>query len=251
MVSGGIRQVFNPKQNKQHIPIISTVHGNVLFKRGMVVLCCAVLCQAVLCWAVLCSLFVPEFEAECKKSASSDGVTLPPQFSVQRMFEEVTTALKINKPMLEAAAIFLDDIGANLKVAREMGMATILVGDTTEALKELQTLSGVQLLGCEEFMPSYCRPTDVAHGFVSIKPGVKIHYVEMGDGPPLCLCHGFPESWFSWRYQIPALADAGFRVLALDMKGYGESTAPPGAAPCTREDDNATVGDQACASTVV
>uniref|UniRef100_A0A3Q4AEY9 AB hydrolase-1 domain-containing protein n=1 Tax=Mola mola TaxID=94237 RepID=A0A3Q4AEY9_MOLML len=53
------------------------------------------------------------------------------------------------------------------------------------------------------------------------------HYVEMGSGPPVLLCHGFPESWYSWRYQIPALAAAGFRVLALDMKGYGESTAPP------------------------
>uniref|UniRef100_A0A3Q2CHD4 Epoxide hydrolase 2 n=1 Tax=Cyprinodon variegatus TaxID=28743 RepID=A0A3Q2CHD4_CYPVA len=58
-------------------------------------------------------------------------------------------------------------------------------------------------------------------------PGVRTHYVEMGSGPPVLLCHGFPESWYSWRYQIPALAAAGFRVLALDMKGYGESTAPP------------------------
>uniref|UniRef100_A0A8C4RRN3 Epoxide hydrolase 2, cytoplasmic n=1 Tax=Erpetoichthys calabaricus TaxID=27687 RepID=A0A8C4RRN3_ERPCA len=62
---------------------------------------------------------------------------------------------------------------------------------------------------------------------ISAQPGVQIHYVELGDGPPLCLCHGFPESWFTWRYQIPALAAAGFRVLALDMKGYGDSTAPP------------------------
>lgn len=54
--------------------------------------------------------FVPEFEAECKKSASSEGVTLPPQFSVQRLFEEVTAALKINKPMLEAA-VRLQDSG--------------------------------------------------------------------------------------------------------------------------------------------
>ncbi|KAF3818429.1 hypothetical protein GH733_011846 [Mirounga leonina] len=59
-------------------------------------------------------------------------------------------------------------------------------------------------------------------------PGVRLHFVELGSGPAVCLCHGFPESWFSWRYQIPALAQAGFRVLALDMKGYGESSAPPG-----------------------
>uniref|UniRef100_A0A671F379 AB hydrolase-1 domain-containing protein n=1 Tax=Rhinolophus ferrumequinum TaxID=59479 RepID=A0A671F379_RHIFE len=59
------------------------------------------------------------------------------------------------------------------------------------------------------------------------QPGVHLHFVELGSGPPVCLCHGFPESWYSWRYQIPALAQAGFRVLAVDMKGYGESSAPP------------------------
>uniref|UniRef100_A0A4W2EV35 Epoxide hydrolase 2 n=1 Tax=Bos indicus x Bos taurus TaxID=30522 RepID=A0A4W2EV35_BOBOX len=59
------------------------------------------------------------------------------------------------------------------------------------------------------------------------QPGVRLHFVELGSGPVVCLCHGFPESWFSWRYQIPALAQAGFRVLAVDMKGYGESSAPP------------------------
>uniref|UniRef100_A0A2K6GW27 Epoxide hydrolase 2 n=1 Tax=Propithecus coquereli TaxID=379532 RepID=A0A2K6GW27_PROCO len=59
------------------------------------------------------------------------------------------------------------------------------------------------------------------------QPGVRLHFVELGSGPAVCLCHGFPESWFSWRYQIPALAQAGYRVLAVDMKGYGESSAPP------------------------
>ncbi|XP_075271224.1 bifunctional epoxide hydrolase 2 isoform X3 [Opisthocomus hoazin] len=123
--------------------------------------------------------------------------------------------------------IFLDDIGENLKPAREMGMATILVRDTETVLKELEELSGVQLLGQEEPLPTTCDPSDVTHGYVPIRPGVQLHFVEMGHGPVICLCHGFPESWLSWRYQIPALADAGFRVIALEMKGYGESTAPP------------------------
>ncbi|XP_043918286.1 bifunctional epoxide hydrolase 2 isoform X2 [Protopterus annectens] len=122
--------------------------------------------------------------------------------------------------------IFLDDIGANLKPAKKLGMATILVRETEDALKELQTISGVQLLNSETSLPAMCHPESVSHAYVSIKPGVRIHYVDMGDGPAVCLFHGFPESWFSWRYQIPALVDAGFRVLALDMKGYGESTAP-------------------------
>ncbi|NXW55260.1 HYES hydrolase, partial [Eurystomus gularis] len=122
--------------------------------------------------------------------------------------------------------ILLDDIGENLKPAREMGMATILVRDTETVLKELSELSGVQARR-EELLPTACDPSNVAHGYVPIRPGVQLHFVEMGQGPVICLCHGFPESWFSWRYQIPALADAGFRVIALEMKGYGESTAPP------------------------
>ncbi|XP_061845802.1 bifunctional epoxide hydrolase 2 [Colius striatus] len=123
--------------------------------------------------------------------------------------------------------ILLDDIGENLKPAREMGMATILVRDTETVLKELEELSGVQLLSQDEPLPTACDPSDVTHGYVSIRPGVQLHFVEMGHGPVVILCHGFPESWLSWRYQIPALADAGFRVIALEMKGYGESTAPP------------------------
>nr|XP_033794337.1 bifunctional epoxide hydrolase 2 [Geotrypetes seraphini] len=123
--------------------------------------------------------------------------------------------------------IFLDDIGANLKSARELGISTILVQDTETALKELQDLTGIQLTSNEDIPPTACHSENVTHGFVPIKPGVKLHFVEMGNGPVVCLCHGFPECWFSWRYQIPALADAGFRVLALDMKGYGDSSAPP------------------------
>ncbi|NXE57242.1 HYES hydrolase, partial [Casuarius casuarius] len=122
--------------------------------------------------------------------------------------------------------IFLDDIGENLKPARQLGMATILVRDTEAALKELQELSG--LLDQEETLPTACDPANISHGYVPIRPGVQLHFVEMGHGPVVCLCHGFPESWLSWRYQIPALADAGFRVIALEMKGYGDSTAPPG-----------------------
>jgi pimeloyl-ACP methyl ester carboxylesterase len=63
------------------------------------------------------------------------------------------------------------------------------------------------------------------HRFVTTN-GIKIHYVEQGAGPLVVLCHGWPESWYSWRHQIPALADAGFRVIAPDQRGYGQSDAP-------------------------
>ncbi len=46
------------------------------------------------------------------------------------------------------------------------------------------------------------------------------------DGPLVVLCHGFPESWYSWRHQLPALAEAGYHVVAPDQRGYGGTTAP-------------------------
>ncbi len=56
--------------------------------------------------------------------------------------------------------------------------------------------------------------------------GTRIHLVEQGEGPAVLLVHGFPESWYSWRHQIPAIAAAGFRVVAIDVRGYGRSSAP-------------------------
>ena len=54
----------------------------------------------------------------------------------------------------------------------------------------------------------------------------RIHLVEEGEGPVVLLVHGFPESWYSWRHQIPAIAAAGFRAVAIDVRGYGRSSAP-------------------------
>jgi pimeloyl-ACP methyl ester carboxylesterase len=58
--------------------------------------------------------------------------------------------------------------------------------------------------------------------------GVRLHYVEAGSGPLVILLHGFPEFWYSWRHQIPALAAADFHVLAPDLRGYNLSDKPPG-----------------------
>src|SRR3954454_13532743 len=56
--------------------------------------------------------------------------------------------------------------------------------------------------------------------------GLRLHAAERGEGPLVLLCHGFPESWYSWRHQIAALAEAGFHAVAPDMRGYGKSDAP-------------------------
>jgi len=55
---------------------------------------------------------------------------------------------------------------------------------------------------------------------------IRMHVAEQGTGPLVLMCHGFPESWYSWRHQIRALADAGFRAVAPDMRGYGQTDAP-------------------------
>ncbi|MEE6477126.1 hypothetical protein FKM82_011363 [Ascaphus truei] len=203
-------------------------------------------------------------DKECKISADDSGVVLPESFSLEQAFHDMYHTGGINKPMLNAAitlrnhgfktcvltnnwiddssqrglsaevlsllkrhfdlliescrigmrkpeiriyeyalkmlqakpneTIFLDDIAGNLKPAREMGIATVLVKDTDTALNELQELSGIQLTENDKMMPTPANPENVTRGFVTVK--------------------------------IPALVDAGFRVIALDMKGYGDSSAP-------------------------
>jgi pimeloyl-ACP methyl ester carboxylesterase len=56
--------------------------------------------------------------------------------------------------------------------------------------------------------------------------GIHMHIAESGAGPPVVLCHGFPESWYSWRHQLHALAEAGFHAIAPDMRGYGQTDRP-------------------------
>uniref|UniRef100_A0A8C7APH3 Bifunctional epoxide hydrolase 2 n=1 Tax=Neovison vison TaxID=452646 RepID=A0A8C7APH3_NEOVI len=211
------------------------------------------------------SQWVPLMEEDCRKCSEESGIRLPENFSVSQLFGKAVAARKINYPMLQAAlalrkkgyttcvltndwvddsaqrgslaqllcqlrphfdfliescrigmtkpdpqiykfvletmkaspseVVFLDDIGANLKPARDLGMVTILVHDTDTALAELERVTGVQLPRAAAPLPIPCSLSDVSHGYVPIK--------------------------------IPALAQAGFRVLALDMKGYGESSAPP------------------------
>ncbi len=67
---------------------------------------------------------------------------------------------------------------------------------------------------------------DWTHRFVSAN-GSRFHVVEAGTGPLVLLVHGFPEFWAAWRHQITALASAGFRAVAVDLRGYGASDKPP------------------------
>ncbi|NED95802.1 alpha/beta hydrolase [Phytoactinopolyspora alkaliphila] len=57
--------------------------------------------------------------------------------------------------------------------------------------------------------------------------GAQFHVAELGDGPLVLLLHGFPEFWWAWRHQLPRLAEAGWRAVAMDLRGYGGSDKPP------------------------
>ncbi len=71
------------------------------------------------------------------------------------------------------------------------------------------------------------RRVKLAHRYADLGD-VRLHYVEAGEGPLVLLLHGFPQFWYEWRHQIPALVEAGFRVVAPDMRGYNLSDKPPG-----------------------
>ncbi|HEY1863633.1 MAG TPA: alpha/beta hydrolase [Roseiarcus sp.] len=67
--------------------------------------------------------------------------------------------------------------------------------------------------------------TEIAHRTVEAN-GIAIHLAEAGTGPVVLLCHGFPESWYSWRHQLKELAQAGYHAVAPGMRGYGQTSQP-------------------------
>lgn len=66
---------------------------------------------------------------------------------------------------------------------------------------------------------------EITHRFVNTN-GIRMHIAEAGQGPLVVLCHGFPESWYSWRHQLVALAEAGYHAVAPDQRGYGQTEQP-------------------------
>jgi pimeloyl-ACP methyl ester carboxylesterase len=71
--------------------------------------------------------------------------------------------------------------------------------------------------------------SDITHEQIEAN-GITLHIASAGPaaGPPVVLCHGFPELWYSWHHQLVALGDAGYRALAPDLRGYGRSSHPKG-----------------------
>ena len=77
--------------------------------------------------------------------------------------------------------------------------------------------------------------TNITHSQIDLSTGINMHVVEAGEGPAVVFCHGFPELWYSWRHQLPVVAEAGFRAIAPDLRGYGGTDAPPNAEDFTQE----------------
>ncbi|MBY0373016.1 MAG: alpha/beta hydrolase [Bryobacteraceae bacterium] len=79
-------------------------------------------------------------------------------------------------------------------------------------------------------LPATTIESKVEHGYVESAAGVKIHYAAVGPktGPVIVMVHGFPDFWFSWRAQMEALSAAGYRCVALDLRGYNLSDKPKG-----------------------
>lgn len=66
---------------------------------------------------------------------------------------------------------------------------------------------------------------DIQHKIVNVN-GINMHIAEKGQGPLILFIHGFPLLWYSWRHQITALASLGYRAVAPDLRGYGDTDAP-------------------------
>jgi soluble epoxide hydrolase/lipid-phosphate phosphatase len=81
--------------------------------------------------------------------------------------------------------------------------------------------------------------SEIKHSVVTTN-GIKMHVAEAGAGFPVVFCHGFPEIWYSWRHQMKALAEKGFRAIAPDQRGYGDTDCP---APIEAYTQRKLVGD--------
>jgi len=77
--------------------------------------------------------------------------------------------------------------------------------------------------------------TEITHRTIATN-GINLHIAEAGTGPLVLLVHGWPESWYSWRHQLPALAEAGFHAVAPDVRGYGDSDRPDAIAAYSMQD---------------
>ncbi|RDD36665.1 Bifunctional epoxide hydrolase 2 [Trichoplax sp. H2] len=136
-----------------------------------------------------------------------------------KLYEYVCNKMNVQP----SEVIFLDDSTKNCVGAEKLGMKTIIVKNSFQGLKDLAELLNIDF---NRKVVPYCDISRFAHGYIVSKEGIKTHYVECGHGPPVIFCHGWPECWYSWRYQLAHIAELGYRAIALDQRGFGESSCP-------------------------
>jgi pimeloyl-ACP methyl ester carboxylesterase len=93
-------------------------------------------------------------------------------------------------------------------------------------MKGLAALTALVLAACITQSATTPSPVEGVHFRTVETNGIRLRVAEAGEGPLVLLAHGWPESWYSWRHQIPAIAAAGYHVVAPDMRGYGKSDKP-------------------------
>jgi pimeloyl-ACP methyl ester carboxylesterase len=98
---------------------------------------------------------------------------------------------------------------------------------TASVATAIPILGFVASSAAAEESPNVDDPKGFNHKFAEVN-GIRIHYVEEGKGPLVILVHGIPYLWYWWRHQIRALSAAGYRVVAPDLRGFGESDCPAG-----------------------
>jgi pimeloyl-ACP methyl ester carboxylesterase len=106
-----------------------------------------------------------------------------------------------------------------LAAASAVGVSAALAEPLKAAAPEPSGAAAEPISWVDPAMPA------VTHRMIETN-GIRLRVAEQGDGPLVILCHGFPECWYSWRHQLPALANAGFRAVAPDLRGYGRSDRP-------------------------
>jgi pimeloyl-ACP methyl ester carboxylesterase len=99
-------------------------------------------------------------------------------------------------------------------------------GISARLLAGAVVLAGLVLAACVSQPATTPSPVDGVRFRMIETNGIKLRVAEAGSGPLVVLVHGWPESWYSWRHQIPVIAAAGYHVIAPDMRGYGKSDKP-------------------------
>ena len=129
---------------------------------------------------------------------------------------------KIQLPDYQGSSVMGDAMLSRRDMLRAMGALTV-----GAAFAEPPKAAVAETSGAGAGPTSWVDPAmpELTHRMIETN-GIRLHVAEQGRGPLVILCHGFPECWYSWRHQLPALAKAGFRAVAPDLRGYGRSDRP-------------------------